>query len=360
MPHLDVPVQFEIPGPAVTPITGNTEFGGACWNGDRANPKALYGVYHDGAMRCYRTIGDSRSLLLVNDSVEYLSTIAAGPWTQRRSCGLTYIDGTIYAICVGGDNPGARTGTFIYRDTGGGGVGPWVEHGVVSTFAGVYASHRDLTKLTQSTEILVTGGRWWVNHLRCHDVDGRVYIGLAYSDNSGTTWAIDHDLYDNLIGVNSYPYTRTQPTWGKSAAGDWWWTANGNTGTGRRYSVSSVGAATWRPQVTGEDDVGGNFIPGYQLSVKDKLHRVRNGFATGATDSTVESTPGEPDDPPTWTSLFNWGDVYLPHRDDVNPGVHNIGRPRSPILAMVQAGSVLGIGEGYGPTVGFIGAGPYL
>lgn len=363
MPHLAVPVTFEIPGAAVNPITGNTEYGGACWNGDHTSPKALYGIYHGGEMRCYRTIGDHRSFALVNDSVEYLSTIVAGTFKKRRSCGLTYIDGTIYAIVAGGDDLNGRTGTWIYRDTGGGGTGPWVEHGAVASFAGgSFVSHRHQDYLTQSTEILVTSsGRWWVNHLRCDDVDGRAYVGLAYSDTGGSSWTILFDRYDNEIGVNEYEYTRTQPTWGKSAAGDWWWTANGNEASSIRFRIpDSGGVGVEVSQGGSEDYVGGNFAPSYQFSVKDKLHRVVNGVLIVGDQSTVDSTTGEPDTPPTWTTLFNWGDLYLGHSDLANPGVHNIGPTRRPYLTMVQAGSVLGIGKAQGgPTTGFIGFGTF-
>jgi hypothetical protein len=340
MPHFPRAVNVAVADSVVTPISGNSEHGGAC--GDGAG-RALYGVYAGDDMRCYRTIGDAKSFVTEDDSVELLSTIVEGPMVRQRNCALTNIDGTIFANVTGGD--GTNFGQWIYRDTGGGGTGPWVLHGTVSSIAysGGDVGGSEATALINGGEIVVFDSDDWATaHVRLGSSDDRHY-GMSSSDDGGETWSVEWEQFDNVIGVNTYDFRSHTPTLGKDKDGKFWGSWNGNEASPLRSSSSDN---TWSPSATvGEN---GNAARGYQFSVGDRVYAITNNSGVTTThDEPLEYTDGTPTAGP-WTHVADLGDSGMSISNDVHTGVYNIGSTDRPILAAIKRGQVLSLGEGFG------------
>lgn len=338
MPHITREVDVNPANDVVTPIAGNTEHGGACYDG---NGKALYGVYDGTDMVCYRTTGNARTFVEVDDSVSALSTILSGPFDLNRNCCLTNIDGTIYANVVGGD--GTNYGQWIYRDTGGGGTGPWVLHGTVSTStypggAVTDSFHRD--KQAAGGEIItVTSTAWAVSHVRRDSSDGAVYYGMSASADAGGTWTEQWSRRKTILGVNAYDMDTNTPTFGKDKNGRWWGNWNGNEALPLRSSSIDN---TWGASATSGEN--GNHSRGYQFSVGDRVYAITNNAgATTTHEEPLEYTDGTPTAGP-WTHVADLTDSGLTVSNDAHTGVYNIGSVDRPILAAVKRGEVLFLG----------------
>ena len=325
----------------VVPVAGNTEHGGACYDG---SGKALYGVYDGTNFTCYRTIGNAKTFVDIDDSVEVLSTILAGPFHRQRNCALTNIGGTIYANLTGGD--GTKFGQWIYRDTGGGGTGPWVEHGIVSEYPltaetdfAVQSQGGALNKLANGGEIITfDADNWAVAHTRV-GAGGQVFYGMAASDDAGLNWVIQWELYKAALGVRTYDMDTHTPTFGKDRDGFYWGNWNGNEDDPVR---SASADNTWTDTVTAGED--GNGSRGYQFSVLDRMYAItNNAVVSTAQDEPLEYTDATPTAGP-WTFVASLADSGLNVSDDAHCGVYNVGSDTSPILACIKRGEVLSLG----------------
>lgn len=335
----------EVAESTVTPISGNSEHGGAC--GDGAG-KALYGVYDGTDFVCYRTTGDAKTFVDVDDSVAALSTIIAGPFHRNRSCALTNIDGTIYANVIGGD--GTNFGQWIYRDTGGGGTGPWVLHGTVATapitgesdFA-TQSQGASLNQLQGGGEIVVfDADNWAVAHQRVRNTD-QVWCGMSKSVDGGSNWSQAWEMYKADLGVNTYDFHTCTPTFGKDSTGKFWGSWNGNEPEPLR---SSSDDNTWTQSATSGEN--GNASRGYQFSVGDRVYAITNNAVVSTThDEPLEYTDGTPTAGP-WTHVADLSDAGLAINNDAHVGVYNVGSSARPILAAIKQGRVLSLGEGAG------------
>ena len=343
MPHITRPMTVAPADSIVVPISGNTEHGGACYDG---SGKALYGVYDGTDFTCFRTIGNAKTFVDIDDSVEELSTIVAGPFHRQRNCALTNIDGTIYANITGGD--GTNFGQWIYRDTGGGGTGPWVLHGTVSELP--VTAETDFAPQSQGGNLnfFCNGGEivtfdadnWAVAHVRATSDPGGAQLryGMAASDDGGETWVVQWDYYQWTLGAGTYDFHTHTPTFGKDSDGFWWGNWNGNEAEPIRSWSSNN---TWSNGVTvGEN---GNASRGYQFSVMDRVYAITNDALLTPQQEPLEYTDGTPTAGP-WTEIAHLADAGLTESNLAHCGVYNIGSEGSPILACIKRGEVLSLG----------------
>jgi hypothetical protein len=216
MPALipDSTAEFLInPGMAVSPIVGNTEHGSAAY--DPLTGQAFYAVYHDNAFRLFRTVGGYRQLVLVDDSVEEVGVIVQGPFNKARNIGLTWIDGTLYALVIGPNLDTNEAGSWIYS------VNPTTGAGtVVGTFytpASLATADSTLSEapdVRYGGEIIVfPNGNWGAtgSYFELRDFGGVMAPEhkaiLVSTSNQGVSWSVAINIKGGTIGVGVGPGT---------------------------------------------------------------------------------------------------------------------------------------------------------
>lgn len=343
------------PGMAVSPIVGNTEHGSACY--DPATGKALYAVYDpDNGFKCYRTIGGYRTLVEIDDSVEYVSTIVASEFHKARNIGLTVIDDTVYALVVGTNITSQMGGMWVYRDTGGGGAGPWVKHGTVRELpvSDTTDGNRTVTEKPDTRnggEIFVTpSGLWIVSHhyLKLADFGGIVrfkdFYGISTSGDAGATWTPEFALgqgsgeFGPFLDGSLPTYTVFNmfggtSSFGIASDGSIW--AGWVTDASRQFQFhSDDDGDTWNLY---EFSTAGSAVYKFPFSVGDRYYSERGEVLSYTTvDPILES----------WTSAgVDLNDYGFLVNEDAPPHFCNIQTTAQPYMIATQLGQVIGIGE---------------
>ena len=343
------------PGMAVSPIVGNSEHGSACY--DPATGKALYAVYDpDNGFKCYRTIGTYKTLAEIDNSVEYLSTIVGSEFHKARNIGLTLIGGTVYALITGTNITSQMGGMWVYRDTGGGGAGPWVKHGTVRELA--VADTTDGTRTSTEAidvrnggEIFVSpSGLWIVSHhyLKIENFGGilrfKDFFGISTSGDGGETWIPEFLLrqgfgefgpvFDGATPQYNVPQIfGGSSSFGLASDGSIWagWVSEGSR---QLQFHSDDDGDTWNLY---EFSTTGSAVYKFPFSVGDRYYAERNQALSYTTvDPILES----------YTSLgIDLNDYGFNVTEDAPPHFCNIHTDRSPYLIATQLGKVIGIGR---------------
>lgn len=353
MPHIgDFPAadaeRFLLnPSDAVSPITGNTEQGGAAY--DPGTGEATYGVYHNSAMRCFRTTAGARTLATTNGSVTEVGVIVNRAFTldQSRSCALTVIDGTLYAsVC--GATTGTTAGAWIYKDTSGtSGAGPWTLHATIAevstasiTNATLYADRR------RASEILVMPSGRWVTALCYYQTTSnflRTDYAVYYSDDDGVNWSPGHYTEQGGVGwstgtKNGAPNVRAVLLGASSRS---FGIVNGKvysacaTNTGQESHWYSSDGASWTRYEIG---VGGNHVHTHPFSVGSNGWRGTSAEVWGWTTGSPESSPSFSDD----TDLTTHG--LSSASNSTRAAASNIGPASLPFIVAIENGKVVGFG----------------
>lgn len=369
MPHIDTGGGAEAdalrfiqnPGASVAPIVGNTGQGGAAY--DASTGEAVYGVYHDGAFRCFRTTAGANSLALVDDSVVEVGMIWNRTFTadpEARKCCLSVIDGTLYATLCGVHTDIA--GTWIYRDTSGtSGEGPWVLHSTVHQISttsvsdfSLYGGH------CHGSEIIKMASDRWVVCILYYGTGGsrgRADFGCVYSDDGGVNWnpgtyTIQGGLSFSTSTINGVPGVRAVALGSSTSSFGY---VNGKlyvacgTNSGGESHWYSTNGATWTRYTVG---TGGNFVYTFPFSVGNKGWRATSSETWGWTTGSPESSPTYNDD----FSLGSYG--MSTNRHPVRAAACNIGSTIQPLVVVTKLGRVLGLGQlSGGWTIDQIGIG---
>lgn len=345
-------------GDPVAPIVGNTENGGAVH--DESTGKALWAVYHNSKVRCFRTVGPAITLATENDSVEEISVILDRPLSNRRSVSLSLIDGTVYATVTGNNHTDDWAGTRIFRDTGGGGVGPWVHHATLTNVAPSAAANPSGGSIFghfYGSEILVLpwSGRWIVSAARPSVVnyDGTQTLKFdmenLYSDDEGGTWSTSVYVHQGGVGFDDNSPTdyrsvsiRGGPTSFGIYDGQVYCAIQNNTGQ-QIHLRSSDGALWTRYSIGGQN---GNTVFKHNMSVGTNIWRMDDGA--------VYFTSGAPESNPSYTLAGNSG-LDEDGRHQIT--ACNIGPSRAPVAVATSFGlvSLIGYVPGTGWTVGYLG-----
>ena len=363
MPHITFPliddetVNFLLnPGPVVSPIVGNTEQGGAAY--DPSTGQATYAVYHNGAMRCFRTTEGYQQLVLEDDSVTEVGVILNETLDRPHNVGLTVIDGTLYALVAGIDYSNTKAGTWVYRDTSGtSGEGPWVLHGSVSQVSTTGTSGALMTGYNYGGEIMVLpSGRWicapttWTTPFGT-TVKGE--SGVAYSDDDGETWLPAFYFGQGGAGFSEgtrdgVPLYYATQVYGGSRSfgirGSNVYVAFGlNDGNEMHMYSPITGGATWTRYSLG---VGGNSTRFHPFSVGSRIWR--------SLAEVLAWTTGAPESAPTYSDPIDTVAEGLSGVAETVAAACVIGPESSPLIAMTKLGEVMGIGTPWvnGLTVG--------
>jgi hypothetical protein len=350
MPAFDtVTAEFLInPGQAVSPIVGNTEHGSAAY--DPATGQAFYAVYHDSAFRLFRTVGGYRQLILVDDSVEEVGVIVAGPWAKARNIGLTWIDGTLYALIIGSNIDTGQMCSWIYtvNTTTGAGtvVAPMYTPAALSDTTDGNRSQTEAPDVRYGGEIIVFDNGAWgctASYFAIKNFGGILMPEhkalLMTSSDEGLSWSAAINIKGGSIGVGEGPGTPYTAAGGLANGSNSYGELDGYYHAG--FVVNAGDEFQWRSNDGVWTLVGeGNSATGshkWPFSVGDTLYEERGELLRYTTVDPVLNA---------YTSTgVDLNDYGLSNDQNAAPHFCNIHTTSKPYLIATKLGKVVGIGS---------------